>query len=77
MNTERSSEWFQCVGPRLLGSLSSAKNLLRDFSSFNSLVFAKTTRSHLMAWTEITRPKYQRDRLRYASDTTDEDRAIG
>ncbi len=25
-----------------------------------------------MAWTEITRPKYQRDGLRYASDTTDE-----
>lgn len=24
-----------------------------------------------MAWTEITRPKYQRDGLRYASDTTD------
>ena len=26
-----------------------------------------------MAWTEITRPKYQRDGLRYASDTTDEE----
>ena len=24
-----------------------------------------------MAWIEITRPKYQRDGLRYASDTTD------
>ena len=24
-----------------------------------------------MAWTEITRPKYRRDGLRYASDTTD------
>ena len=24
-----------------------------------------------MAWTEITRPQYQRDGLRYASDTTD------
>jgi len=24
-----------------------------------------------MAWTEITRPKYQRDGLRYASDTAD------
>jgi hypothetical protein len=23
-----------------------------------------------MAWTEITRPKYRRDGLRYASDTT-------
>ena len=28
-----------------------------------------------MAWTEVTRPKYQRDGLRYASDTTDEGRA--
>ena len=26
-----------------------------------------------MAWTEITRPQYQRDHLRYASDTTDEE----
>jgi transposase len=26
-----------------------------------------------MAWTEITRPKYQRDGLRYASDTTNEE----
>jgi hypothetical protein len=29
-----------------------------------------------MAWTEITRPKYQRDELRYASDTTDEEWAL-
>ena len=29
-----------------------------------------------MAWTEITRPKYQRDRLRYASDTTDAEWAL-
>jgi transposase len=29
-----------------------------------------------MAWTEITRPKYQRDALRYASDTTDEEWAL-
>ena len=29
-----------------------------------------------MAWTEITRPKYQRDGLRYASDTTDEEWAV-
>jgi transposase len=29
-----------------------------------------------MAWTEITRLKYQRDRLRYASDTTDEEWAV-
>jgi hypothetical protein len=27
-----------------------------------------------MAWTEITRAKYRRDGLRYASDTTDEGR---
>ncbi|MGH9439410.1 MAG: IS5/IS1182 family transposase, partial [Terriglobia bacterium] len=36
-------------------------------------MFAKTTRSHAMAWTEITRRKYQRDGLRYASDTADEE----
>jgi transposase len=29
-----------------------------------------------MAWTEITRPKYQRDGLRYASDTTDQEWAV-
>ena len=29
-----------------------------------------------MVWTEITRPKYRRERLRYASDTTDEEWAI-
>jgi len=29
-----------------------------------------------MAWTEITRPKYQRDGLRYASDTTNEEWAL-
>jgi len=29
-----------------------------------------------MAWTEITRPKYRRDGVRYASDTTDEEWAI-
>jgi transposase len=29
-----------------------------------------------VAWTEITRPKYRRDRLRYASDTTDEEWAV-
>lgn len=26
-----------------------------------------------MVWTEITRPKYRRDGLRYASDTTDDE----
>lgn len=29
-----------------------------------------------MAWTEITRARYQRDRLRYASDTTDAEWAV-
>jgi putative transposase of IS4/5 family DUF4096 len=29
-----------------------------------------------MAWTEITRPKYRRDSLRYASDTTDVEWAV-
>jgi transposase len=29
-----------------------------------------------VAWTEITRPKYRRDGLRYASDTTDEEWAV-
>ena len=29
-----------------------------------------------MLWTEITRPKYRRDHLRYASDTTDEEWAL-
>lgn len=29
-----------------------------------------------MAWTEITRPKYQRDGLRYASNTTDQEWAV-
>ena len=29
-----------------------------------------------MAWTEITRPKYRRDGLRYASDTTEEEWAF-
>src|ERR1700675_5132665 len=50
--------------------------MLRDFSGFDSLVFAKTTRGHLMAWTEITRAKYCREGLRYASDTTDEEWAM-
>ena len=29
-----------------------------------------------MPWTEITRPKYRRDGLKYASDTTDEEWAL-
>ena len=31
------------------------------------------TEEHAVAWTEITRGQYQRDHLRYASDTTDEE----
>jgi transposase len=49
---------------------------LRDSSGFDFSRVAKTTRSHVMAWTEIPRPKYQRDGLRYASDTTDEEWAL-
>jgi putative transposase len=37
----------------------------------DSFVFAKTRGRHNMSWTEITREQYQRDGLRYASDTTD------
>jgi hypothetical protein len=33
-------------------------------------------REHALAWTEITRPKYQRDGLRYASDTIDDEWAV-
>src|ERR1700722_4843332 len=47
------------------------QKLLRDFSSSDSLVFAKTTRSHLLAWTEIKGPKYQRGGLCYGSSATD------
>ena len=49
---------------------------LRDVSGWDSLVFANTARNHAMAWTDITRPKYQRDGLRYASDTTDAEWAV-
>jgi transposase len=48
---------------------------LRDSSGCDSLVFAKTE-EHVMAWTEVTRGKYQRDGLRYASDTTDEEWSV-
>jgi transposase len=44
---------------------------LRDPGGCDSLVVAKDTENHLMAWTEITRSQYQREGLRYASDTTD------
>jgi transposase len=51
---------------------------LRDLSGFDSLVVAKTRRNASMAWTEITRAKYRRDGLRYASDTTEAEwRVIG
>jgi hypothetical protein len=49
---------------------------LGDVSDFNSLGFAKTPRKHAMVWTDITRPKYRRDELRYASDTTDAEWAV-
>jgi hypothetical protein len=49
---------------------------LRDSSDYDSLWFAKTPKSWIMAWTGITRPKYRRDGLRYASDTTDEEWAV-
>ena len=53
---------------------------LRDSSGCDSLAVANTQESrlpsHAMAWTEITRLKYQRDGLRYASDTTDEEWAV-
>jgi hypothetical protein len=29
-----------------------------------------------MAWTEITRPQYQREGLRYGSETTEEEWAV-
>jgi hypothetical protein len=48
----------------------------RDSSDYDSLGFAKTPRSWIMAWTGITHPKYRRDGLRYASDTTDEEWAV-
>ena len=50
--------------------------MLLDFSGYDSLVFTKTTRRHVTAWTEITRLKDRRDGLRYASDSTDEERAL-
>ena len=49
---------------------------LRDSSGYDSLGYAKTPRSQMMAWTGIMRPKYRRDGLRYASDTTDEEWAL-
>ena len=36
----------------------------------------KTRRELIVAWTEITRRKYRRDGLRYASDTTDAEWAV-
>jgi transposase len=54
-------------GPR---SPTGQKAGLRESRGYDSLVFATTPRNGTMAWTEITRPKYRRDGLRYASDTT-------
>jgi len=48
---------------------------LRDCGGRDSLVFANTTEL-IVAWTEITRRKYRRDGLRYASDTTDAEWAV-
>ena len=48
---------------------------MRDRGGRDSLVFAKTTEL-IVAWTEITRRKYRRDGLRYASDTTDAEWAV-
>jgi transposase len=52
------------------------KSGLRDFSGHDSIEFANTPRSSITAGTGITRPKYRRDGLRYASDTTDEEWAV-
>ena len=59
-----------------LGRMIRGEKRLRDSSGYDFLGFAKTPRSWIMAWTEITRPKYRRDGLRYASDTTDEEWAV-
>ena len=48
---------------------------MRDCGGRDSLVFANTTEL-IVAWTEITRRKYRRDGLRYASDTTDAEWAV-
>src|SRR5271166_4762632 len=53
----------------------------RDFQSGGCVISAaailsrvcEANEDHAMAWTEITRRKYQRDELRYASDTADEE----
>jgi transposase len=52
---------------------------LHDFGECDCRVFAKTSmtsRSHITAWTDITRPKYQRNGLRYTSDTADAEWAV-
>jgi hypothetical protein len=65
--------WCLMGGIGVAGDRGLAAVGLRDFSGCDSLGFAKTPREHVMAWTEITRAKYRRDGLRYASDTTDEE----
>jgi putative transposase len=49
--------------------------MLSDFNPLCFCLVANHRRGHKM-WTEITRPKYERERLRYASDTTDEEWAL-
>ena len=67
MEPERTPQLTHSVGGRRPDGAVGWRKLLRDFSGYDSLVFAKTTRRHIMAWTEITRMKYRRDGLRYAS----------
>ena len=76
MDSERYTESFQRIAPCRSALRLPQQKMLRDFSGFDSLVVAKTRRNDPMAWTEITRPKYRRDGLRYASDTTDEEWAV-
>ena len=58
---------------RCFAKASSTTERLRDFSGCNSLVFAKTPRSTPWPGAKSREGRYQRDHLRYASDTTDEE----
>jgi hypothetical protein len=49
---------------------------LRDLGGCDSVAVANTQQSRAVAGTEITRPQYQREGLRYANDTTDEEWTI-
>ena len=67
-------ESFQWSSRRLgRSAVCGAVRGLRDFSGFDTFVVARTRRNDSMAWTEITRRKYQRNGLRYASDTADQE----